>query len=394
MSFLLIGAALVILLVVFMFLPEGNPGGLRPAGGSRLKNRTAAFMIRRGTSDHRTIEDFTFLDKRIHPSGSQSPEHYNDSFVFQGFDAQQEIGYLTRLGFRDDGALTEVWFWLDIKGKIYFNREQIYTDSPADREGLSKGGVSFTPLGEDRFRISWTGLCEPDGNTIALDFLFSGESPAYLMSSHRDPRGFGMAMAEMKWSREYFETLRSEGADRFEQGGITTGSVRIGEDDPVEVSLKGFRDRSWGKRNWLYIKRYIWNLINLDEPLKIDGKSYTSIIYTTVNYSSTFSHLVSGWAGGPDGIKPISYASDMTRIGEDGTVPRNYETVFRLMGSKETVTLAVKARQGSHSWFVAEDGFEVNETFAVFEVKGKGISGSGMQEFGYRLDSYPRRTDQ
>jgi hypothetical protein len=394
LKILLIIPVILILLMVYILLPEVDKSGLRPNGGSRLKNRLAELMIRKGASDHRSISDYSQVDVRIPPSASQSAEDYNDSFVFQGFNAEQEVGYLTRLGFRDDGELTEVWFWLDIKGKIYHNAEQFFDNSPADKSGLSKGGVGYRVLDEGEYEITWNGKCEPDNEDIEVKFIFKADSPHYLMSEHRDPRGYGMAMAEMKWSREYFERLRGEGADRYERGGITSGTVKVGTGKALDVSLKGFRDRSWGKRNWLYINRYIWNLVSLKEDLVIDGKTYNYIIYTTVNYGDTFSHLVSGWAGGKDGIRAISYASDMTKLGEDCIVPKNYETSFRLMDSDEIITLQVIAREGSHSWFVADGQFEVNETFAEFEVKGRGIKGEGMQEFGYSLQAYTERRNR
>lgn len=394
MKILLIIPVILILVLLYLVLPEVDKSGLRPKGGSRLKNKLAELMIRKGASDHRSISEYSQVDVRIPPSTSQTGVDYNDSFVFQGFNAEQGVGYLTRLGFRDDGELTEVWFWLDVKGKIYYNREQFFHNSPADKTGLSKGGVTFRVLNEGEYEITWKGKSEPDNQDIHVQFVFKADSPHYLMSEHRDPRAYGKAMAEMKWSREYFEKLRAEGADRYERGGVSTGTVKIGDNEALNVSLKGFRDRSWGKRNWLYIKRYLWNLISLKEDLVIQGKSYNYIIYTTVNYGETFSHLVSGWAGGKDGIRAISYASDMTKLGEDCIVPKDYETSFRLMDSDDVITLQVNAREGSHSWFVADGQFEVNETFAEFEVKGRGIKGEGMQEFGFSHLAYPERKSQ
>jgi len=373
--------------VFILLLPAPQQGDLRPKGGSRLKNRLAELMVKEGATVHREIENFSFVNKRISPTDSENCDNYNDSFVFQGYDPDQGVGFLTRLGFRDDGELTEVWFWLDVDGKIYYNRDQFFRNDPRDTEGIAKGGVSFRSLKDDEFEIRWSGPMEPAGEQVEVSFTFKGDSAHYLMSEHMDPRAFGMAMAEMKWSREYFNQLRSEGADRYERGGVTTGTVKIGGQPERTVELPGFRDRSWGKRNWLYINRYIWNLVTLDGDLVIDGRAYRYIIYTTADYGTTFSHLVSGWMGGTDGVVPISYASDMTALGEDGKVPREYTTSFRVKDSPDLLTLSVKARPAGHSWLVAEEGFEVNETFAEFEING--IRGQGMQEFGYNLDHYP-----
>lgn len=381
----------IIFILIYLLLPDTDQSGLRPQGSRRIKNKLAELMIRKGSSDHRSITAYSQVDVRIPPSDSQTAQDYNDSFVFQGYSKSQEIGYLTRLGFRNDGALTEVWFWLDVKGKIYYNREQFLENSPADKEGISGGGVAYRVLNESEYEISWKGICAPHNEDIDVTLIFKADSPHYLMSEHRDSRAYGLAMAEMKWNREYFEKLREEGADRYERGGVSTGTVRIGNAEAINVSLKGFRDRSWGKRNWLYINRYIWNLISLEKELVIDGNAYNYIIYTTVNYGDTFKHLVSGWAGGKDGIRAISYASDMSLLGEDGIIPKAYETSFRLKDSDEIITVRVHARDGSHSWLVADGRFEVNETFAEFEVVGSGIRGEGMQEFGYSLPAYPGR---
>ena len=110
---------------------------------------------------------------------------------------------------------------------------------------------------------------------------------------------FAKSMAEMRWSREFFRNLRSESQTRIEQGGTFRGSVRIGSASHT-IDMLSIRDHSWGKRKWTFINRYIWNVICLKGELIIKGKPYRYLVFTTVNYGTTFEHLVSGWIAGEE----------------------------------------------------------------------------------------------
>jgi hypothetical protein len=350
---------------------------LQPQGGSFIKNAVGAALVRLGSRSQEIEKDKERINRRVLPPDGD-PHHFNDSFVFQG-SADDGVMFMSRLGFRDDGSVAEVWVFLDLDGQKLVNTNTLLTLSTASDTEVSAGGLSYVyQPDEDGWRITYDGPLDR-AEHCSLDLMYRPSTRIYLSSEHMDPVSTGKAMAEMPWSRAYFQRLKSERQVRMEQGGTIKGTVQV-DGTEHRIDLQAFRDHSWGKRDWTFLNRYIWNILSLNKPLVLAGDEYTHFCYTTVDYGSSFKHLVSGWIAGPTSVLPIVASSDMNLLASDGVIPEKYDIVFRPKGLGP-VTGQVHRLGAAHGWMLQGNDFEVNEAYCKLTIEG--IEGQGMSEFGF-----------
>ncbi len=367
-------------IILILFSRPRSRQGLAPEGGSRIKNALAMLLTNIGPKnleDWRTLEN---CDVRVPVPEGVKEENYNDSWVFHGSDAEGNM-FLTRLGFRNAGREVEVWFWGTHEGERYANDVRfISRKEDPDPQGLSAGGVSYEKLADGEWKITYEGTLNGEKATASL--VWKANAAMYFSPVHSDSRSTARAMAEMPWSREYFESLRTENAVRIEQGGLLTGSIEYGS-RKVTLDMKGVRDHSWGKRDWNFITRYLWTMIALEEPTEICGVMAKYMALSPVNYGTNFKRMATGWIAGDDEVKPVAYITDMAYVGDDGVIPERYTLKFRSADSRP-VTIEVERRQPEMPWIVFDGKFEVNEAWCGLTVNG--TKAWGVAEFGYSKD--------
>ncbi len=352
-----------------------------------LKNWLAAGLVRLGKRKAQIARDWACIDRRVVPARGRD-KLYNDSFVFQGSGKEGNM-FMSRLAFRGPSEPKEVWVFVDQQGRKFTNPKPLVgQDVPAQGE-IAAGGLSFQwQGGDDSWRIRYLGeLLDDEGRRVDadIDLVYRPRSAMYLSSQHMDCRSTGKAMAEMPWRRGYFRKLSSERQVRMEQGGILAGEMRLGKKTQT-VELAAFRDHSWGRRDWSFLNRYIWNILALDEPLYQDGHAFDYLCYTTVDYGSSFRHLTAGWIAGPEKVLPIVATSDMHQLASDGQVPKRYQVAFQPAGGQFWQG-EIRRPGPDQAWFMQDGGFEVNEaacTFAFSSPAGHRLTGRGMSEFGFQ----------
>ena len=371
---------LIVCIVLIVFSRPRRRDGLAPEGGSRIKNALAGTMVKSGVKRRPDWQSASLADGRVPVPEGVEEEKYNDSFVFQGADADGNV-FLTRLGFRSGGKEAEVWMWGVFDGERYANDERhVVLTADSDPAEIAAAGLRYELIGEGEWRLTYNGTL--NGTPSEVNLIWKADAAMYCSADHMDPKGMARAMAEMPWSREYFERIRSEKQVRIEQGGILTGTVKVGRHS-FNVSMRGIRDHSWGKRDWTYLNRYLWTVIALDEPTEIAGMTVKYLAVSPVDYGDSFKRLASGWIAGPDGVLPVSYTTDLMELGGDGTIPEKFTLKFRVPGSG-VLTLKVDRRQPEIPWLMQNDGFEVNEAWCGITLDG--VKGVGLSEFGYAAD--------
>ena len=151
------------------------------------------------------------------------------------------------------------------------NTNVILSLSTVSDTEISAGGLRYQyQPGDDAWRITYQGSLD-DAQHCTVDLIYRPTTRIYLSSEHMDPVSTGKAMAEMPWSRAYFEQLKSERQVRMEQGGTIRGTVVVDGTEHA-IDLQAFRDHSWGKRNWSFLNRYIWNILSLGAPLTLGNR--------------------------------------------------------------------------------------------------------------------------
>ncbi|HEY4020926.1 MAG TPA: hypothetical protein VGM75_19710 [Pseudonocardiaceae bacterium] len=94
--------------------------------------------------------------------------------------------------------------------------------------------------------------------------------------------------------------------NRFEQSGLTRGSLRLG-DRSVEFSGAGHRDHSWGSRNWYMLQHWKW--MNAATP---DGRTSLHAMIMSVKGEL----LVNGYLNMDGVLSPIAHAQATADLDE------------------------------------------------------------------------------
>jgi hypothetical protein len=255
---------------------------------------------------------------------------------------------------------------------------------------LSGGGLTYECLSrtDGTWRIAYDGNLLPDNVPCKMDVAYTPVSDMYHSGKHMSLTGFAKAMSEMKWSREYFNNLRSENQCRIEQGGNMTGSLVLNGKKKV-LNMKSIRDHSWGKRTWAFINRYIWTVLSFDAPLPLKAGQAEYMVYSIADYGTTFKNVVTGWIAGKDFVLPIRAASDLRPLADDGNIPEEFTLYCRPRGEKG-FSIKVNRKPPQHTWFMQNKTFRVCEAWCSVEING--ITGIGMSELGWS-ETYLNRKD-
>lgn len=366
--------------IAFLATKPRQQTGMSPRGGRRIKNALGFLLIRSGRKRSNDTLVPELVNRRVPVPAGESETDYNDSFVFQGSDERGNL-FMTRLGFRDGGKSAELWVWTALEGAVYANVIKTVQCDPPVKEGIAAAGLTYVCEDERKgiWAIAFDGDAEPGNISCKVRLRWEPRSAMYHSGVHSDSLAFARAMAEMPWSRTFFDNLKSESQTRIEQGGTLSGTVTVAG-RTHDISMIGVRDHSWGKRSWSFINRYIWNILSFTKPLERGGKTYDYLCYTTVDYGTSFECLVSGWIAGKDSVIPIVAATNQKDLGEDGNIPKTIRCFFQPKGW-DPVPLTINRGEAEYSWFMGAGDFEVCEAYCTFDAGGR--IGVGMSEFGY-----------
>lgn len=192
-------------------------------------------------------------DDYTHPLGPE--ENFNESVYFNFFDRQHNRGGFIRMGNRANEGYAEMTVIVyNPDGSVLFNykKPEISTN-----DGWDAGGARVEVLDPGReIRTVYEGsalyMAEPRDmldpgsafksnpfRKLHLDLLHHGVGPIYgHVGDPEDDNDFARA--------------------HYEQHMRVSGSLRIDDEDPVEITGHGLRDHSWGPRYWQSISSYRW----------------------------------------------------------------------------------------------------------------------------------------
>ncbi|CAH2039289.1 unnamed protein product, partial [Iphiclides podalirius] len=267
-------------------------------------------------------------------------------------------------------------------------------------------GIKMEPLEPmKRWAVSYKGKMWYQNEPGKLvDVEFSGEwtatSKYFDYDTDLHPAAVIRSIAREKWSRQYFEGLRTAHQSHYEQFGVMKCRFRI-EEESYELTLPSFRDHSFGhKRDWSLMHRYAFHHIFLE-----DG---TSISVGVICQPLTATTMEMGVVGLPNGeVLPVKWVDlKLYQHGEGGDAPRDYAFRFQGRGqnlhnsvplnattSPTTRSLVIAAitvndhRQvlveyESVHYVSSEWEARMVERFCAYRVDG--VRGRGVSEFHYR----------
>ena len=355
---------------------------------------------------------------------NSTSEHFNDSFYWwcnTPPNDQYQICVTTRLGFHGKNASKVTpWLMFDINGETYSIPNDFVKRSipgkinifASDSRGNKLEYTCKVPM--QRWNLKYNGQVRKHSNGKSmkanLNLNVNVIHPAFYYQKDWDQMTVAKAMSNRPWTIEFFKNLKSEHQEHYEMGLSVNGSIQlnIGHDTNQEnynlKNIPGFRDHSFGKREWTNMSRYIWlGTVSFEKPIFINGHPYTHMSGTAVHYGTSFKHMVAGGLMGPSKSQPIIPFNGMTHMKEIAPkwynakknvghgighlVPDDLYFSIGLKGVNEYLQIHVSRDQWKHGFLMQDDTFEVHEGTSIYTIQygGKSIIGHGLLEFGGSL---------
>ncbi|CAH1270228.1 Hypp4299 [Branchiostoma lanceolatum] len=291
---------------------------------------------------------------------------------------------------RRHGRRAEIWFILHVPGVGVLQAPQHPDTAVFNTDGktFSAAGLSFEPVEAMRtWKVQFNGMMrltesprtdvtKEEGRLVHVKFSFMWS--AYTLPFNFDtdihPRSIARAMAIEKWNQQFFQDVRSSHQTHYNQWGQLWGGLHIEGHEEQHVRLKGFRDHSFGVRDWGFMHRYIVHFAYLE-----DGSCLQIV---TLCFPTTTSDLRTGYVFAPNGKMEAVSEVDLvlSSIGEDGTMPDSYSFNFVAGGKTYHVQVEIYCQPTWYNGLQWES--RVHERLANFTVNG--LSGWGVCEFNYK----------
>lgn len=212
------------------------------------------------------------MEPLTHKLSSDEP-NWNESFYFIFYDKDNEIGGMSRVGFKPNKKEGMTFFFVFLPdgsvGSYHAN-----DDGSSYPDALRVENLEHECKSEKLWRYTFEGpmliLNNPE------DFLQAKEKPEVI--SDLVGAKIDLQYAPINQSYEYSEhmTLESReigkksGDRHWEQIGKVTGTVKIGEQEYEIDSCLGQRDHTHGIRDWTGVGNWFYFVIWFDENLAIN----------------------------------------------------------------------------------------------------------------------------
>lgn len=333
-----------------------------------IKYWIARQMVKRTKSKQLPVE--ILEQKHVDPS----EPFPNDSSYFYGGDKQGNA-FITRMAFRWTTRPHEYWLDFYLKGSGFFG---IREDPGPDGEGFQQGKLTYEPVEVGRiWRVTYEGkvldeLKQP--HHCKVDMLFTGEHPIYDFAKSSDQRMIARAIANEKWTKEFFHHMKDTHQVHYEQTGKFTGTIMLdGMEHPMEMMAS--RDHSFGSRTWLTWDRHYW----------ITGIADNGYRWTVTTIKWQFlGRLTAGFVFDPDGLPDaIVDCTDLETISKNQLVPNHGFIDIHTRSGKHH---KLEFRRHGEFPYLHDGKYHMREGIGSY--KFDGIDGLGMVEFGFHGDRH------
>ncbi len=286
-----------------------------------------------------------------HPANDQL--HWSQSYYFNFYDPQNRAGGFMRIGLLENLKQSTMVLVLFQDGKPSYYRIRGASPYTSDRldAGVEVAGLrlaSIEPLKKAKLEFA--------DNDFSMSLTFEGLCP--------------MADA-IAMTRNEAGTLAQEiAAAHLEGPGRVTGTLRL-RGPGIEVNGTGFRDISWGVRNWEALGHY-----RLSWPVFANGLAFAGIHATTVQGQSVYMRML---YDGTD-WRAVRELEDRVEFADDGMTVRSLHWRYRDSLDR---TWEYSAKPIFRA-FIPFDGFFLSENMMEYRL-ADGTIGYGLCECGFRL---------
>ena len=200
--------------------------------------------------------------------------NFNNSYYFSAHHANGESLFL-RLGLRGNGE-REIWF-------AYRDSEHLYS-CPMSLCTTNNSPIKvFCEETGSKWKILFDGVLEcldspAEKKKAHFEGTFIATAPIFDFFLHSNLKPMAKAFAIEKWNRNFFKEVQKNNQTHYEQPGILTGELTIG-DEKKSIDMPALRDHSFGKRDWNYMDKHVWLMALLEngDALNISMVSYPAI---------------------------------------------------------------------------------------------------------------------
>lgn len=210
----------------------------------------------------RLVGNIKAEDDYTHEAGPE--ENFNESVYFNFFDRQQNRGGFVRIGNRVNEGYAEmtVIVW-NPDGSALFNyaRPEIDTNDGWDAGGLKIEVINPAELVRTTF--SGKALFLEDPRAMQDPSKAFKENPRRDLVVDLEHTAVGPMYGHVGEPGDGNEFARAH----TEQHMRVAGTLKLGDDAPVEFSGWGLRDHSWGPRYWQATPSYRWITGNFGDDL-------------------------------------------------------------------------------------------------------------------------------
>ncbi len=289
----------------------------------------------------------------------------NNSYYFSAHSFEKGESLYVRLGLRNNGA-AEVWAVYCRGTESFVHKQNLYTveNSPLT---VVRGGQGWS------FRFEGTLLSDGGEELFAkMDCAFTPTGTPVDFFMNMPTVRVATAMAQDKWSKEYFAGISENNSVHYEQEGVLNGTLTLGGEQ-IAIDLPCLRDHSYGRRVWSYMNNHLW-LAGVDKRVQFN--------FSMVSYPA-MSVLEVGHLREDDA--PVSY---VTRASYDrnqiitGEPPKSLSLKLAIDGKRE---IGVEATPLCGQEYLFEGGaYRFFEGIAELTVNGKKCR--GILEVGFNRD--------
>ena len=201
-------------------------------------------------------------DDYTHPLGPE--ENFNESVYFNFFDREQQLGGFIRMGNRANEGHAEMTVIVYLPdGSALFNYKR---PGITHNDGWDAGGCKIEVLeAGERQRTVY------DGSVVYLKDPREMSDPgaAFRNNPHRRLQlDLVHATAGPIYGNVADESSENDFARaHYEQHMKVSGTIRIDDETPLELTGHGLRDHSWGPRYWQSTPSYRWITGNFGDDL-------------------------------------------------------------------------------------------------------------------------------
>lgn len=316
----------------------------------RLMCKAIEKRVQQNPFDYQYAENFSL-------EGVNDP-WINNSYYFSAHNEKMSI--FARLGRRVNAE--ETWFAIYQDGRMYSLKQELFS------QGQSPILVEKK---EDRWTVSFQGTLNENDEVVFQATFIPTQKPLDFTSDMPAVRK-AIAMANEKWSKDYFEKLKTiEGQCHYEQEGVLEGQFTL-NGNSVDFRMPCVRDHSFGRRDWNYMNNHLW-LMAVSESQQFN--------YSFVSYPA-MSALETGNYRDEEGLHFWLQADlDFHQI-NTGKVPQELSFNLKLDNGK---TIHVDSKVLTGVTYRFQDGeYILHENIAEFTIDGKTCR--GIFEIGFNRD--------